>query len=335
MKPAYMPFTHVSADSARLLAALVGTVVVYQPLGTRIPESLTRMASQGLVETRAPMSGGDARLQAALTEFRTWAQMNPGRSTPGAGFVGARQGEIPFYEETAISRIRSDLKRYRSPDQGPDDREEVAFGMRLFLAVAQENDLAGDLLDRDLNRFSTLEQGFLEALNDADEVGFDRGAPGGVIWQEDPGARMTAQRIRAWARLAQADPAGPDLLVTTSAAVMETIIEAHGDAIGLHQRAAVRTAIPPADSTPLLGPLLADLTAAQRLSDAALSAFESVGAASGAPAATVTLFAAEGRSVAGLIRHLAGGTAAPTGSPSEADPLAGNLGLIVLVEREG
>ncbi len=334
MKPAYMPFTHVSADSARLLKALVGTVVVYQPLGTQIPEYLARMASQGLVETRAPMSGDDARLQAALAEFKAWAQMNPGRSTPGAGFVGARQGEIPFYEETAINRIRSDLNRYRFPDQGPDDMD-AAFGVRLFLAVAQENDQAGDLLDRDLNRFSTLEQAFLEALNDADEVGFDRRAPGGAIWQEDPGARMTGQRIRAWARLAQADPAGPDLLVTTSAAVMETIIEAHGDAMGLHQRAAVRIVIPPVDSAPLLGPVLADLAAAQRLSAEALSTFESVAAATGEPAATVTLFATEGRSVAGLIRHLAAETAAPTDSPIEADPAAGRLGLIVVVEREG
>jgi hypothetical protein len=327
MKPAYMPFTHISADTARLLNALVGPVVVYQPWRSRIPDDLVQMASQGLVEVRAAMTGDDARLQAALTEFKAWARMNPGRSTAGAGFVGARQGEIPFYEETAVNRIRSDLKRYRTPDREPDDTD-AAFGVRLFLAVAQENDQAADLLDRDLNRFSSLEQAFLETLNDADPVGFERSTPGGAIWKEDPGARMTGPRLRAWARLARADAAAPDLLITASAAVMDVLMEVHGDAIGLRQLAAMRVAVPASGSTPALKAALADLMAAPPPSPGAPAAFESVPAASVDPAATVTVFAAEGRSVAGIIDHLAAATAAPI----EDDRMQGHPGLIVLVQ---
>jgi hypothetical protein len=330
MKPAYMPFTHISGDTARLLKALVGPVVVYLPWCARIPDALVPLASQGLVETRAPMSGDDARLQTALTEFKDWAQMNPGRSTAGADFVGNRQGEIPFYEETAVNRIRSDLNRYRSSDRAPDD-PDAAFGVRLFLAVAQENDQAGDLLDQELHRFSTLEKAFLEDLNDTDEVGFTRRSPGAAIWQEDPGARMTAQRLRAWARLAQSDLPAPDLLVTTSAAVMDTLMEAHGDAIGLQQLAAQRIAVPADDSAPLLGALLADMLAAQRPSAEALAAFESVAAATAQPAAMATLYAAERSSVAGVIDHLAAATAAPT----EVDRVDGRQGLILLVRGGG
>ena len=327
MQAAYMPFTHITAETARLLNVLFGTVIVYQPLSTGIPDALAHLASRGLVEIRSPLRGDDARLQAALAEFKTWAQMNPGRSTPGASFVGARQGEIPFYGETAVNRIRTDLNRYGAPD-GPPDETDAAFGVRLFIAVAQENDQAGDLLDRDLDRFSTQERAFVEALNDAQEVGFDRRSPGGGVWHEDPGARMTAQRIRAWARLAQADASTPDLLVTTSAAVTDTLLEAHGDAMGLRQLAAVQTAIPSAAAAPLLEGLLSDRVAAQPLSAEALAAFEPVPPETAQPGVSVTLFAAKRRSVAGMIHHLAAVRAAP----SEAEPPKGHQGLIALVQ---
>jgi hypothetical protein len=40
MTPAYMPFTYLSESTARILMALVGPVVIYQPLKTNIHESL-------------------------------------------------------------------------------------------------------------------------------------------------------------------------------------------------------------------------------------------------------------------------------------------------------
>jgi hypothetical protein len=110
--PAYMPFAYLSEPTARILTALVGPVVVYQPLKANIPESLGALAMQGLVEIRTPITRDDDRLRAALSEFNEWARMNPGKSTPGAGFFSQRQGEIPFFEETAVNRIRSDINRY-------------------------------------------------------------------------------------------------------------------------------------------------------------------------------------------------------------------------------
>ena len=121
------------------------------------------------------MTQDDDRLRAALVEFMEWARMNPGKSTPGAGFFSARQGETPFFDETAINRIRSDIKRYHQSDHLADSQtDETEFSARLFLALAQENDLATDRLDHDLNQFKMLEKNFLEALKDADEVGFNR-----------------------------------------------------------------------------------------------------------------------------------------------------------------
>ena len=262
MKAAYFPFTRISEQDARLLAALVGPVVVYQPIKTAVASALDELASQGLVEIRTPMTGDDDRLRAALSEFSEWARLNPGKSTAGADFVGSRQGEVPFFEETAVNRIRSDIKRFgrsESPETATDD----GFSARLFLALAQDNDLTVDGLGQDLDRIDTLEKAFLDTLEDADQAGFSREGVGSRLWREDPGAKHTAQRIRAWARLMAADDQLPQMLVTTSSAVVETLVEAHAEASGLERLAEIRLRRIPDEPAPLLGSVLARLAGAE------------------------------------------------------------------------
>lgn len=305
MTPAFMPFTYLSAATARVLNALMGPVVIYQPSEKTIPDSLSALAAQGLVEVRTPVTGDSDRLDAALAEFKQWARMNPGKSTPGAGFIGARQGEIPFFDETTINRIRSEIKRHPMPTYQT-DREVAAFSARLFLAVAQENDSAGDSLDQDLERFKTLEQDFLESLADADDAGFSREGIGKAIWQEDPGNRLTGQRIRAWAMLAAADAKPPKLLITTSPAVTDTLLERFADKIHFEKLANIRLSLPAEGQPSTLGTVLADLAAADSLSSAALAPFTSLAAhAVDEPCVGVTLFRAAGRHPDGIIRQLA------------------------------
>ena len=305
MTPVLMPFTYLSASAARILNALVGPVAIYQPSPNAIPDSLSALAEAGLVEIRTPMTGDSERLGAALAEFKQWARMNPGKSTPGAGYMGARQGEIPFFDETTINRIRSEIKRYPMPAHQT-DREVAAFSARLFLAVAQENDSAGDSLDQDLERFKTLEQDFLESLADADDAGFSREGIGTAIWQEDPGNRLTGQRIRAWAILAAADARPPELLVTTSPAVTDTLLERFADKIHFEKLADIRLPLPPEGQPSTLGTVLADLAAADSLSSASLAPFTSLAAqAVDGPCVGVTLFRAAGRHPAETIRQLA------------------------------
>lgn len=333
MKSAYMPFTYLSASTAHILNALVGPLWLYQPLKTRIPDDLAKLALQERVEIRTPITDDDARLEAALAEFNAWAQANPGRSTAGAGFISTQQGEIPFYEETAISRIRSDLKRYQSTDDIAAD-STAGFGARLFLAVAQENDQASDNLDRNLNTFAAQEAAFLDELQDAGEVGFDRRAHIETIWKEDPGARLTTQRIRAWARLASADVSPPDLLMTTSTAVIDTIMDLYGEAIGIEKRTSVRIALPPADAEPVIGGALKHLSRRRHLSPEALSAFASHAADTGAASdVTVSLYTAENRSIKNVIRFLASGDA-DFQAPEKADDMAGHT-LIIVVGDDG
>jgi hypothetical protein len=304
MKVAYFPFTQLSEQNARLMAALVGPVVVYQPIKTAVPAKLEALASQGLVEIRTPLAGNDDRLRAALAEFSEWARLNPGKSTAGADFVGSRQGEVPFFDETAVNRIRSDIKRFGKPSL-PETETDDGFSSRLFLALAQDNDLAVAGLGQDLDHFSSLEKEFLGTLEDADAAGFSREGVGGRLWREDPGATHTVQRIRAWARLMAADDQPPQLLVTTSSAVVETLIEAHAEASPFELLAEMRLRLTPDETTPVMGPLLTELAGAESRPAADLSAFglPTIDLASD-PGISVALYAAADMTPARFIGQL-------------------------------
>ncbi|BBO89358.1 hypothetical protein [Desulfosarcina ovata] len=307
MTPVYMPFTYLSAATAGRLNRLVGTLVVYQPVESGISEGLTALAADGGIDIRTPITRDDERLEAALAEFTQWARLNPGKTTAGAGFFSARQGEVPFFDESTINQIRSDIKNYGTPDAGsePDDSE---FSARLFLAVAQDNDRTTDGLDNDLNRFKAMEADFLDSLDGADEAGFNRHGAGGELWREDPGARQTIQRIRAWSTLALADSRLPDLLVTTSPAVVDTLQETFADTLRLDTLATIRMSLPDAPEVPPLNAVLSDLTGQADFSADDLAPFTDL--AESEPdhtAVTVTLLAAVGHRPAAVIAAMAPG----------------------------
>ncbi|WP_319524304.1 hypothetical protein [uncultured Desulfosarcina sp.] len=308
MKAVYFPFTYLSESTARQLAGLVGPVVVYQPLKTAIPDEMKDLEAEGLIEIRTPLSGDEERLRSALVEFTEWARLNPGKSTAGTGFLGTRQGEVPFFNETTVNRIRSDIKNYGRSDQHEAKTDE-AFSARLFLALAQENDQAVDGLDQDLDRFEAMEKGFLETLKDADEAEFSRQAHGGALWREDRGARSTGQRIRAWANLAAGDENLPKVIVTTSPAVIDLLQEKAEKGDGLEKLADTRLAIldPTLSETieePLLGRVLSGLGdgTIDLSGDLCAAGWPAATSETGAP---IELYLAVNRSPANWVRRLA------------------------------
>ena len=332
MTPIYMPFTYLPESLAHVLAGLVGPVAVYQPLETGVSASLVAMVEQGLVEMRTPLTGDEQRLKAALAEFTQWASQNPGRSTPGPGFVGSQQGKVPFYDERSISRIRTDIKQYGTRPSDTDDRD-AGFSARLFLAVAEENDRATANLDQKLSQFKLLEKGLLDSLVDADEADFSRHTLGSEIWREDPGARNTEQRIRAWATLAAADGRLPEMLITTSPAVIDTLIENRGEIIPFECLASIRLPVSSAGDAPILDPVLSDLAARQSLSADDCDAFTALNDDKGSGStAAITLYAAIDCPPASMIRQMAPATV--TMPEKNLSQKGARHTLILLVEPE-
>jgi hypothetical protein len=332
MKSVYMPFTYLTEPTARILSALIGPVVVYQPLQTRVDDSLSALADQGVIDIRFPLTGDDARLAAALSEFTQWAGQNPGRTTAGADFVGAQQGKVPYFDDSSISRIRSEIKQYK--DQPAEaDGDETGFSARLFLAAAEQNDRTTANLDQELKQFKSLEQGFLDSLVEGDEANFDRHGLGSQLWQEDPGAKRTEQRIRSWATLAAADPELPDFFITTSPAVVDTLVETWDEVMPIEQLAKIRLAIASSEAPPVLNTVLAELTLRESLTADACDALVALkNNDPDAPAVAVTLYAAIDRPPASMARQMA--PAAARSAEKKTSPAKAHHTLIVLVEPD-
>lgn len=332
MIPVYMPFTCLAEPTARLLAGLVGPVAVYQPVDADMSASLVDLADRSLITIRTPMTGDEDRLRAALAEFTEWARMNPGRSTAGTGFVGTRQGEVPHFDEDAVNQIRAEIRRYGSaPDDSGIDAREAAFSARLFLAVAQENDQTTEGLDDNLRQFQAMEKGFVESLGVDGEADFSRQPAGSGIWREDPGARQTGQRIRAWATLAACDDALSGLLVTTSPAVVETLQEMYADRLGLETIGVIDYAAPDDGRESPLAPVLAGMVGRPELTADDATAFHRLaGGASEAARVRLTLLAAHGHAPQTVVGELA---AAPSSASPNVSSETARHTLILLVEN--
>ncbi len=302
MKVTYMPFTYLRESTARALNNLFGPVVVYQPLKTHIPDDLVLLSEQQLVEIRTPIDKNNERLHSALVEFTEWAKMNPGGGAAGADYSSNMQGEIPFFGETAVNRIRSEINRCLSPEIQPEE-SELVFSARLFLSVAQENDRAVNNLYQDLSKFKVLEKGFLSMMEGADEAKFKRRLPGDSIWQEDPGAKQTIQRIRAWATLAAAD--FPEMLLTTSPFVMETLLDIYGEEINLEKLIELQVPLSSGDDGPVLSEKLYKLAKDGNFSSSDLSSLTaSITCPNSTEVVTVSLFAAINRKPVDVIHDL-------------------------------
>lgn len=304
MTCAYMPFTYLSESIARVLHALFGTVTLYQPLKTNIPEDIKWLSEQGLIEIRTPIDQENERLHAALSEFTEWSRTNPGTSTAGSDFLLARQGEVPFFGETAINRIRSEIRHH-----GRADREqkmlELAFRSRLFLSVAQENDRTADSLGQDLARFDSMEKDFFSTLEGAEGTRFNRTFLGASSRQEDQGAKQTRQRIRSWATLAAAGPL-PEVWVATSPAVMDHLLEMDGEPLTIEKLIEIPLGDPLADVSAALIPTLDALARQETLIRQDFSSLEVLAAEPQSTAeVTLSLFAAMNRTPVEVLRHLA------------------------------
>lgn len=333
MKPVYMPFTYLTEPTARILSALMGPVLVYQPLENRIDGSLTALADQGLIDIRTPLTGDENRLAAALSEFTQWAGENPGRSTPGADYVGSLQGTVPYFDDSSISRIRSEIKQYKGRPADT-NAQETGFGARLFLAAAEQNDRATAHLDQNLEHFKALEQGFLDSLPQGDEAEFSRHALGLQLWREDPGAKRTEQRIRSWATLAVADSEWPNcFIITTSPAVVDMLVESWDAVMSIEQLASIPLAIASDDAPLILNTVLAELAVRDFLTTDACDALVALKSDDpDAPAIVVTLYAAIDCPPASMLRKLA--PAGARRAEKKTDPTKVHHTLIVLVEPE-
>ena len=111
IKPIYFPFTYVPHGVAQALAACFRRFIVYQPTGKKVPDEMQPWVEADVMEVRVPDHTDDHAIEKVVKDFRSFASLHyDSKNLKTAAFLG-KQYSVPFFGETATSRIVSDLKK--------------------------------------------------------------------------------------------------------------------------------------------------------------------------------------------------------------------------------
>lgn len=308
MIPTFFPFTHMAEPTAAALSGLFRRVVLYRPSDDPLPEPLQRQADDGFLEIRTPVRGDERHLKAAVAEYEAWAERHG--SSPLAHFK-SRQGKVPFFEESSLSRIRAEIKRW-SEAKPEEKKPDPVFAARLFLSVAQAFDRQEWEVNRSLTGLRDLEASLLKSIHGEQ----DAIRPATALPAEDLGRHMPHQRIWAWSCLWSRDPAASPLWVTDSREIFDAILEPVFDSPRL-DRFDIAWPPPPAAGEMQDGLLrwLTDLSLEKGEPSPAPSSAEP---GNGGKQMVLRLFRAGGSDPLEVLSRAAGGIAAPAGEEKKA-----------------
>ena len=232
MKAIYFPYTYVQRETMEAIRTCLGSFVVYQPSERDIPDVLRQWVADKLIELRIPTFGDDDRLDFALKEYHQWATLHSGKQGIDLNYLRHHHNRPPFFDDTASSQIRSDIKRRLDADaarseNGSDDSARL-LEARIYLSIAQQHDIQSESVQKDMQRVNDLEKTLLKDLKgDNHTTGESSIRLTGGYDQQD---YMLSQRIEAWSQLlltdtVKAESEGSGLFVTSSRTAIEQVVE--------------------------------------------------------------------------------------------------------------
>jgi len=221
MKPTCFPFTYIPKSVGKALSACFRQTAVYQISGTKIPEEMQELVKDGILDIRIPVEVNGEFLDKILKDYRSWVNIHQGTET---AFLAAMANKIPFFDESASSQIRADIKKIGKQIPA-EEKPDPLFSAKLFLHMAQEFDLQKKGLDQDLMDIDAMEDDFMKNLKWEDDDDHARAVARRQWDKDDPGHFMTTERINAWVSIMLQDSQASGLFITTSRAVLEHLID--------------------------------------------------------------------------------------------------------------
>lgn len=217
MTPVYFPFTHLCSRAAETLEDLFDAIALLRPFADPLPPGMRELEQRGFLKRLAPACGDEHPPEAAIRQLQEWGHRHAG----GAGLSAAFWHERLAGGDPSAFELAARIKRRPPPERGPAEADRLQAA-RVFLHLAQELDRQDDEVSRELLRHDALNVRLMEGLT---------GRPGPGASQAD-GLRFSAReayrladRLSAWARLFRERECSRPVLVTTSAAVVEHLLQ--------------------------------------------------------------------------------------------------------------
>jgi hypothetical protein len=236
MRPIYFPFTYLPQPIFERLNTLFPQILVCQPSGNRIPESLMVLRETKRVDILLPDESKDPALDRLLEEYRHWAQNH--RGEPSDVFK-LSPPKVPFFDDTSSSQIRMDVKKSIANEinlKKEGGKPDALLTALAFLTMAQEFDQQQYELLKEIDHLDLMEKNLFDTLK-GDAIGAIGDPCVEKIHRnvEMVANHMPKERINAWIQLFfhQLQMMTPEnapvkdslLFVTSSKSVMDCIIE--------------------------------------------------------------------------------------------------------------
>ena len=236
MKPVYFPFTCIFDLSAETISAIFGQTVVYRPSSKNPPEMMQELAKTGVIDIRMPVKKDENKLDAILKDYKSWLNLHLGDKQGMTGFFKTHADKIPFFDDTITAQIKADIRKKVRPEQ-PETKPDPLFNARIFLCIAQEFDAQNWEINQKLFMVDKMQQKLIENIKGEIDSSYIENAENNLLEScdlpecydpgayDDPGAYMTADRIKAWALLMQHDNQGSGLFITDSSSAFDYLID--------------------------------------------------------------------------------------------------------------
>ena len=223
MKPVYFPYTYVSRWVAQAMAACFHHFIVYWPSGTKMPREMKPWVEAKMMEVHIPVQTDDQAIKRVIEDFRSFARLHQnGKEIKMAAFL--KQGAVPFFDETATSRIIRDVKKNIKSETSEKNFDPL-FYAQVFLHFAQEFDRQRDELGQEIGMYDQRSQELIQNLRGPGEIHSSVTGLAPEIKVDDPGEYMALDRLQAWARMFIEDPVDSGLFVTSNQSVFNHLIE--------------------------------------------------------------------------------------------------------------
>jgi len=232
MKPIYFPFTCIFDLSAEIISAIFGQTVIYSPSSNNPPEMMQELAKRGVIDIRIPVKKDENKLNAILKDHKSWLNLHLGDKRGMTAFFKTHADKIPFFDDTITAQIRADIKK-KTQQKQPEPKPDPLFNARIFLHIAQEFDTQNWEINQKLFLVDKMQQNLIENIKGEIDSSYIENAennlpnnlPNNLLRAYDPGAYMTADRIKAWALLMQHDQQESGLFITDSKSAFEYLID--------------------------------------------------------------------------------------------------------------
>ncbi len=248
MKIIFFPFTHIRTHLAEQLFQAAGPFHLMIPLDPT--EDLDRLRRDGLIHLLHPYPEIDPSVQAALEETLAWAA---GLTEKEIRHYISSAGVHPFFPDPSVHDIRSAIV---SPSGAPKKTDDGRFRDKLFLSLAHRLDQQQLELTIDLQALVDSETELSRWLSEEgpESDATPRGPESETM--PDPFELKMGDRLRAWARLANAIDGfwgkdTPSMLITDSREGFEVTVDTLRGQSDRVQRFFLPAVSAPADGFPL------------------------------------------------------------------------------------